>query len=158
MNAEEARKAVTEKLVEWRVPFSVSLVGETKRDDWVCDQWRVKFADWETAYYTGTGHRKPVKGAPPKNFVNPRCLAAKEWNRNNLRPVAPQAADVLHSLLLDSDAVNESFRNWCANYGYSDDSLSALDIYRECCKVGEKMRRLFTHEQRETLRELLEDF
>ena len=71
MNAIEIRSKVDEILSSAGIKFTVRLVGETKRDDWECDQWRVSFGKFETDYYTGTGHRKPIAGAP-SDKGNPR--------------------------------------------------------------------------------------
>jgi hypothetical protein len=148
---------VSEKLAEWNIKFSARLLGETKRDNWTCDEWRVSIGPFETSFYTGTGHRKPIEDAG-KNEYRRGTLAHEEWERRNIRPVSPSAASVLYSLIMDSEAINESFSDWCDNNGYSDDSFSALDTYRECCKTAEAMRKIFTSSQREELRELLQDY
>ncbi len=147
---DETRAAVDSKLTDWKISFTARLLGETKRDDWVCDEWRVSLGAFETSYFTGIGLRKPTKAT----------IARAKWSGDKPEavPVAPKAADVLHSLLLDSEAINESFADWCSNYGYSDDSLKALDTYHQCCAIGEAMRKIFTHEQRNELRAMLEDF
>lgn len=118
-------------LIEWGVPYSAKLVGETKRDEWVCDKWAVTLGSLSTDFFTGTGLRKKVK---------------------------PSAASVLHSLLLDASANDRSFNDWCSDYDYSNDSMKAFETYQACCAIGEKLRKIFNHAQRETLRELLEGY
>ena len=139
MNATEIRGTVDDILAKAGVTFSVRLLGETKRDDWTCDEWRVKFGKWETSYYTGTGHRKAMT-----RFTD-------------ARPVAPKAAGVLHSLVLDSSAGDVSFKDWCAEYGYSDDSIGALDTYRACCATATKLRATFKPDVLAAIREAVQD-
>ena len=55
-------------------------------------------------------------------------------------PTPPIAADVLHSLILDSSACDMSFEDWCADYGYDTDSRKALDTYIEYQNIGNKVR------------------
>lgn len=52
----------------------------------------------------------------------------------------PKCEDVLHCLILDAQCGSGSFDDFCNELGYSNDSLSALDIYRDCMKNGEKLR------------------
>lgn len=156
MEAIEIRNAVDGILAKAGVTFSVRLIGETKRDDWTCDEWRVKFGKWETSYYTGTGHRKPIKGAPADKG-SPNTLFREQWERIYLRPHAPKAADVLYSLVLDSSAGDASFQDWCADFGYSDDSLSALDTYRACCAIATKLRATFKPDVLAAIREAVQE-
>lgn len=148
----EQDKAVAEYLEAQGVTFAVALVGETKRDSWACDEWRVLFdkraqsggrnAEYSVPYYIGTGHRKPQR---------------KSWDKTP-RPVAPTAASVLHGLLLDASAGDDSFADWCDNYGYDTDSRKALETYLACQETAQKLAQLFTAEQRATLSTMLEDY
>jgi len=142
----ETKKQFADYLEAEKIAFSISYVGETLRDNnWQCDAWRVAFAAgksrFETDYYTGLGHRKPLKHIS-----------------GTIKPVSPCAADVLYSLILDSSAINTSFEYWCSDYGYDSDSISAFDTYLKCCEIAKDLRRVFNHKQIETLRSLLEDY
>jgi len=44
----------------------------------------------------------------------------------------PDIADVLSSLVSDASGTDQPFTDWCADYGYSDDSRKAEAMYREC--------------------------
>lgn len=159
-NAETIRTNVAAILQAAGVKFTVALQGERIKDkDWKCDAWRVRFdsgsQSYETDYFTGTGHRKPIKGAPSDKGM-PRTLYRERWEQQYLRPVAPAAADVLHSLTMDASAGVESFRDWCANFGYSDNSIDALNIYRACCDTDTQLRRIFTPDTLRAIREAVE--
>lgn len=148
------------------LPIEITLVGATMRDSWECDQWRVTIgtgkAQFATDYYTGIGHRKPRKGAPPKpkshHPLGHKSLAQKAWEEKYLQPVTPKKAGVLHSLVLGSEAEDMSFSDWCTNYEFSDDSFKAHSIYMACCKIAKDLRQVFTRAEVEKMRELLQDY
>lgn len=48
----------------------------------------------------------------------------------------PQLIDILYSLSIDSDAINYTFQNWCSEFGYSDDSISAKNVYDQCVQTA----------------------
>lgn len=153
------------------LPIQIALVGATMRDSedgkkWECDQWRVTVgtgkAQFITDYFTGTGHRKPRKDAPPKPKshlpLGRKTLEQEAWEKKYLQPVTPKKADVLHSLVLDSEADDMSFPEWCNNYGYSDDSFKAHNTYMSCCKIAKELRQVFTRAEIEKMRELLQEY
>lgn len=174
--AKTTDETVAEYLAAQRISFTATLGGETKRDSWTCDEWRVTIArhdappafapnaagkktvELETRYYTGTGHRKSAKPMPAHVKTNPRSMAAEDWRRQYLRPVAPSAASVLHSLLLDAQGAEQPFDYWCSDFGYDTDSRKALDIYEACCTIRRDLYKVLTTEQRETLHTMLEDY
>ena len=176
MNTDEINATITPILSESGVSLDVVLVGETRRNDWPCDEWCVTIRKDKKQeifqYYTGTGLRAKAtekqkeqarRGFPgltnndKKGLTSygKRYLAAVEVLRS---PVVPTAASVLYSLLLDSGAVNSCFSDWCADFGYNDDSIKALETYNACCKIGQQLRGFFTHQQQETMREILQDY
>lgn len=103
-----------------------------KSEEWkeTADQWHVTIYHdtgmFTLEYYTGSGHRKKIG----KGF-NERTIAQ-----------TPKIKDVIYSMFIDSTAMNENFSDWCSNYGYSDDSISALNTYKECLEQGRKLRKL----------------
>jgi hypothetical protein len=125
------------------LPIQIDYVCETRRDDWPCDQWRVSISSkagyWSTDYFTGLGHRKKVKFGPD--------IARK-----------PKIADVLHSLIMDANAADQNFHDWCADYGYSDDSIKALNTYKACLEIGVALHKHFSPKTVRQIRELLQDY
>ena len=118
------------------LPVTITYVCQTKRDNnWDCDQWRVtlqsKAGSWSTDYFTGLGHRS--------------------------KPVKPKIADVLYSLFLDASAADENFNDWCANLGYSDDSISAFNTYKQCLDTATQLRKHFNPEQRASIQSVIQD-
>ena len=165
MNAKEIDAAVMQKLVAGFVDYSVIGMGETvKENNWKCDGWRIvfkrgaqkDFKRFETEYFTGIGLRQSKLKRP--KFVNPRCIAAEAWDKQNLKPVAPSAASVLHSLLRDGEAISQSFEHWCMDYGYDSDSINAFETYRACCETGKKLQAFFTPAEIAELKQLTEEY
>lgn len=165
MDSAQIENAVSELLRRAGVTFSAQLVGATKRDDWECDEWRVSIksgrADYSEAFYTGVGHRADTAASRTAK------AALKGTNRNSvawkaaealMAPQAPTAAAFFHSFVLDGSAIDQSFLDWCDEYGYSEDSRKALKTYEACCESGRKIRELFTPAQREELENLLQDY
>lgn len=52
---------------------------------------------------------------------------------------APSYDDVVHCLLIDSNALEQDFEEWASEYGYDADSRKAYKIWEECCKNTRKL-------------------
>jgi hypothetical protein len=126
------------------LPVKITYVGQTKRDNWECDQWRVELSNkhgmWSTDYFTGFGLR-----------YKPRVT----WD--SPRPKKPAIADVLYSLFMDASASDENFHDWCDNFGYSDDSIKALNTYKQCLDVATALRKYFSPEQRAQIQSIIDE-
>lgn len=121
-------------------------------------------------FSTGTGHRVQLKNfkLPAKTVFNGnKHKELTGWNKAfvpdssnwpQYRVVKPTAASVLYSILLDGSAIDMSFHDWCCDYGYDTDSISARSTYDACCTTGLQLRSLFTSEVRTVLSELLQDY
>ena len=152
---------------------SGALGGTTDMDRWECKfthEKRIKSEEFD--FYTGFGLRAPAtkdqrirasysfQGLTEKDkkgltSYGRRYMAEVEKYR---KPVAPCAASVLNSLLLDSDSVGQSFANWCGDFGYDTDSRKAFDTYESCQANADKLSRVFDHSTIEQLREALLDY
>jgi hypothetical protein len=142
------------------LPVKIDYVGETIRDEnWQCDQWRVTLSSkagfHSFDYFTGLGRR--TKAAPMHNPPRINTIAWVNWQKTR-KPSKPKIADVLHSLVLDAIAADENFHDWCANFGYSDDSVKAMNTYKACIEVAVALRKHFSPDTLRTVRELLQDY
>lgn len=162
---DDIRDSVTRLLATANVSFTVRYVGPTKKQHgkekpWPCDAWRFTLkagsAEYSGDYFTGLGHRKVPPEPKPYPPYRPGTLAYEDWQKT-FRPQAPHAADVLHSLVLDSTAADMCFADWCSDYGYSDDSISALETYRQCCNAARDLRRVFKADTLAALRDAVQD-
>lgn len=89
-----------------------------------------------------------------------KLAAARAWVQSrNVRPPAglygytsaiaaafalstPDLHGVIYSLLSDAAAGNETFPDFCSNYGYDEDSRKALETYLKCQTIGADLRRV----------------
>lgn len=69
----------------------------------------------------------------------------------------PSIKDILHSFIMD-DVHDMSFKDFCDCFGYDNDSIKALETYKLCEKQTEAYYKMFDHEERELLQELLQDY
>lgn len=116
------------------LPINITYACETTCADWQCDQWRVtltgKSGYWSTNYFTGIGLR----------------------NKRTKQPIKPSKIDVLYCLFNDANAAEYNFSDWCVEYGYSDDSIKAMNTYKQCLDIASALRRFFSSEQREAIK------
>lgn len=75
----------------------------------------------------------------------------------NGKPKKPSKKDVLFSIMMN-DVSGMSFNDFCSEFGYDNDSIKALKIYEGCQRETEAYYDMFDSEEREILRELLEDY
>lgn len=128
------------------LPVKIDYVGQTKLEQsWDCDQWRVtllsKAGFHSFDYFTGLG----LRYKPRASWYTPK-------------PKKPKVADVLHSLIFDASAADENFYDWCANFGYSDDSIKAMNTYKACLETAQALRKHFSPDTLRQVRELLQDY
>lgn len=130
------------------VAYVALYAGETKRDGWECDAWRITFTrdtpfHTETFdYFTGLGLRgpapKPTDGGPAP-FRNTLMWAELEAKR---KPIVPSADSVLSCLARDAIGSESTFEDWANEYGYDTDSRKALATYMECQETATKLRKV----------------
>lgn len=125
--------------------FNANGGQQIKKDNWDCFLWNVslnyKGNSMFFNYHTGLAHVTK----PKHKLMAPM-------------PIKPNLKDVMYAILSDGDALNDNFADWCANYGYDDDSISALNTYNQCCKIGKDLKSLFSNDELEIMREALQDY
>lgn len=52
------------------------------------------------------------------------------------------AADVLHCLISDASSADNTFEDWCADFGYDSDSRKAERTYKACQRIAVKLNKL----------------
>lgn len=132
------------------LPMKIEYVGKTFKPDWggdkkpwECFEWRVTFSNkngqWVAPYYCGMAHVTYPAGK--KNPYPRNVIGWEHWEHEHARPKKPSNDDVLHSLILDASASEYNLQDWCAEFGYSDDSISALNTYRQCLEIATNLRK-----------------
>lgn len=157
--------AVAEYLAAQGVTFSATGGVATKRDDWDCDQWSISFTragnpTLLSEFFTGTGHRELTRAGLFEIQRAGKCSAIylARLKAAHSKPVAPCAANALHSLLLEACSAEQNFIDWCDELGYDNDSLKARGVYDACSKTLQKIRAFFTGAERAALQKLLQDY
>lgn len=133
--------------------LNLVIPSKVQKDAWAHDLWEIQLKfqkqSFTTIYRTGLGHR--VLGLGVKKTAQGKYYRAdttdltleRACEKHLLKPVKPSVADVIHSLMMDSDGSDQPFEDWCYNFDYNNDSIKALNIYLECQKTKTQMIKLF---------------
>lgn len=117
---------------EWRRVIDRE-TGES-RMDWRAYRGSIRMATgWEPLPY---GKRYRPDAEPLQKL---RALYAAK--------VPPTVADVLESLRCDISESDQPFSDWAGDLGYSDDSISAKEIWETCNDIRRAFQRAMTAEQ-----------
>jgi len=120
------------------------------------DQWRVtltsKAGYHALDYFTGMGLRTRTYSGSGRKWD---AMRKKHYDD---KPKKPKVADVLHSLIMDANAADENFDDWCDNYGCSSDSIKALNTYKACLDTARALRKHLSPDALRQVRELLQDY
>lgn len=113
--------------------------------EWDHFQWAIHIGSEAFTYKTGIGYCTKAKwnGTKPPTLDKDKRVIRSELKGNTVFIHVPKVRDVLHCLFRDAEAGDWSFKSWCDEYGYSSDSLKALDIYRACEETATKLKRVF---------------
>jgi len=118
--------------------YSINFTGRNESKEWAHYKWHVMINGVSFDYKTGLGHATGKVNLFGKRLWTKPAIKTisleKEWVH------VPEIDQVLECLFSDSQAGSESFNDFCDNFGYSNDSLKALDTYRECMDINKKLR------------------
>lgn len=171
------------------VPFSQSRnatrkTGEDATQDKRSLNWKVTLLKGEreiltTDYGAGIGHCPAYKNPAFKSTVHARNMSTDQttaialeieqgyaakvapWGLmvDKTRPLLPNTADVIHSLVLDGGAIDyPTYEEWAADFGYDPDSRKGEAIYRQCLAIGLKLRAVLGDVDLTKLREAAQDY
>lgn len=70
------------------------------------------------------------------------------------KPEKPSAADLLHGLISDAGAMDQTFEDWCFNLGMDTDSRKALETYLACQEGGARLIKVIGYDAFNALRGL----
>lgn len=172
---------ILDLLSKGKYTYNVMYIGfdhKEERDLWIIEfgneNWN-KTRNIRLEYFTGVGHRfiktsnykypKPCYQVSTAHFTkSDNQLINSYFKKNNtirkpdIYVMQPEIAGVLYCYISDSEAMHESFNDWCDNFGYDKDSISAFNIYQDCCKHGKELYSFFPKETIEKLKAILEDY
>lgn len=108
-------------------------------------KYNVELNGYDFDFYTGIGwayvgtKKKNERDIPAQNYSE--ALGLNRFKSSDRVYIEfPSDNDILECLQSDFEAGQMSFSEFCDNFGYSNDSLSALDIYRKCEDTAKKLR------------------
>lgn len=113
---------------------------EDMKDEWKkgANKWQVKLVyfdkEYVTDFYMGSG------------LVDEMGKSKK-----------PTKEDILFAMIMD-DVSDLDFDEFCSEFSYNNDSIKALKVYEACKRETKAYYNMFDSEEREVLRELLEDY
>lgn len=174
-------RQVADYLKKIGVTIEPTYIGERLTGDWQHDLFTVSLNDkHHTEYKTGLGHRISSNSEtfstslsrrdqdklkllrvcyPDKRQIKytPKTKVFNGGRASQIQYVLlPTQASILYCLLVDMQAGEQPFSDWCGDFGYSDDSIESLNIYQACEKINKQLRDVFKREHIEHLKQLLE--
>ena len=137
------KNGITKENILSKIRLKVRKAFKTQEDfsyEWkkTTNKWQVKLIYFDKEYVT--------------NFFMESVLI-NPWGRAK----RPTIKDVLYSMIVD-DVNDMDFYTFCKEYGYDNDPINALKIYKACQKQTKAYHNMFDDEEREILQELLQDY
>jgi hypothetical protein len=88
----------------------------------------------------GVGRVKPL----PRTYRQDRSDSVRKelWLHEVKARIVPSAAAVVSTLIASSSGSDQTFHDWCGDFGYSEDSRKALETYLACQVELANLRRL----------------
>lgn len=147
-----------------RVDSNRHMPDSANMDHWLCSLKRPTLgssprsvAGMRVTFSMGRGHRKAPETTyeqwlhmngerpgtvPPTSAQAERNLRAnyRAFLERNGTPTPPDVASMLDCLASDAYSVGEGFADFCANYGYDEDSRKAYRTFRACQRSTEKLK------------------
>lgn len=123
---------------------------KAKSDDWhdTVQKFMFTIKGKTFEFYTGIGHRESTAmfSKDREDYSRLKNANLNDYGLKQFlilsRATMPTIEDLFYSLVMDSSASDETFSDWCGNFGYETDSRKALSIYEECQENAIKMRGL----------------
>lgn len=119
-----------------------------------------------TDYSAGEGHCPSYRHISGRfcrsidydKMLEHECETGRAANLSG-KPILPDLASVMHSLLLDASAIDSpTYEDWAADFGYDPDSRKGESIYRQCLDYGLRLRRALGDTALRALQEAAEGY
>ena len=112
---------------------------------------------WDSLYNTELSEMNIQRYAEKKYKIHWYDVSAFEKGKaiRELDAIKAEAKPTEYSILACMEKYGyDSFSDFCSEFGYSTDSISAREIFLACGEEYAGLRRIFTEEQMEQLREI----
>ena len=145
------------------------LAHEYRDDEWKCINFNISINNELFEYHVGIGHLKNIflyDCTADKMYISAYEDILKDRLRYayfNYKPNIRKGynnyciewLDIVSIIFnLRLDMTNETFKNWCDNFGYNSDSIRDNEMYKQCLSNTLKMNRIFTCSELEEIAEL----
>lgn len=154
--------SATCKLIPSKVEKMVSFHVDITRNDEINGVTKV-IKVWSGDFHRGSGCVRPVyklygTSGVDKYATRLRIESAMAGEKAALQfTEMPKVKDVLYNIVRDADC-DMSFDDWCSNLGYSNDSISAKQIYEACQKTRYQLINSIGKDEIERLTKLFEGY
>lgn len=114
-------------------------------------------------YYTGIGHRESAAmfSQDREEYNRLKNANLNDYGLKSFlklsRATLPTIEGLFYSLVMNSSAADQTFSDWCSDFGYETDSRKALQTYEDCQESAVKMRGL-TSATLDQLREYFQNY
>jgi hypothetical protein len=156
---EIARDELNELFATLNLPVSISEPAGVCEDGWPCIRYLLTIGGETFQYSLGVGHVDWQKAKAYRSFTHADQITveymAKGADLIDKKAVArvaakvaqaqgkkPSPAEVLGSCAREGMDASDTFADWCANFGYDEDSRKAERTYFECQANGIKARKV----------------
>jgi len=158
---------------EWKrnaAKFQLTLtngrVSETF-DYWLgCGHWKwsktQRFFEWSVPACLLRRFEQATRPTPAQ-ILALKCSDAKTaeevraWVMKNRVCDTPHPIDIINFLLMDASATEQTFEEWCSEFGYDTDSRKAEETYRACDEAGKRLYRVLCRDLCDTIRQRIEE-
>lgn len=121
-----------------KVCFEINFVGKVEGEGWPHFLWHVAISRTQ-------GHKKA-------GFTYTTSYKTGLGLSTNGKAHTPTQEDVLECLVSEHDVGQYSFYDFCSNFEYSEDSISAFEMYRKCGHTTKAIKKLFTEAELDVIR------
>lgn len=155
--------------------FSIKYSLIPNDSDWIAYKFKVSILKndkpvYSTVYHMGIGHAEIINKVGMKQpelekhikeaavSGTSRYTYSRDFKNLIVKAPTPELNDVFYALVMEADAINYTFSEWCSNYGYSDDSIKAKSAYDGCIKSAIFLIQQFTCSEQQQLRDYFYDY
>lgn len=100
---------------------------------------------WGEAYHWQVKIKREGFG-PVTSLVTFYSKGPGHMNRKTGQPIPPTIEEVMESLHSDQSRTSRSFKEFCDDFGYNEDSISARNTYEAIHNIGAQLVELLGHE------------
>lgn len=125
-----------------KVKYEANLVGLRRDGKWENFKFTCFVESEEFTFKVGVGHAKWFKGSRANTKAKEEgysIVLENQYDKGLLRLKSVKISELVYCIL--ADYTDETFDDWCSNFGYDTDSRKALETYLECQNNWVRLRK-----------------